>query len=136
MPHIINYIISFLAITEPRDSFLVTYNGENDVELNLETCEEHINGDHMMSHCKVEWDCKCEDTKNNTYVCKRVLNEQENNVLCMFEDEENFIESYNLNDDPFQLYNLQFDDSNNDLKHREWMESTIEEIKRFKDGSD
>ena len=100
----------------------------------MDTCEEHIHGDHMMAHCKVEWDCKCEDTKNNTYVCKRVINEQENNVLCMFEDEEGFIESYNLNDDPYQLYNLQFEDSNNDPKHLQWVESTIGEIKRFKDG--
>merc|ERR1712018_638710 len=106
---------------EVRDSFLFSYNGEYDQELNIETCEEHIHGDHMMSHCKVEWDCKCEDTKNNTYVGKRTINEQENNVLCMYEDEQEFIESYNLNDDPYQLYNLQFEDVNYDSKHFGWM---------------
>jgi len=118
----------------PRDQFWFTYNGESEQELNLDTCEEHIFGDHMMSHCKVEWDCKCEDTKNNTYVCKRVMNEQENYVLCMFEDEEDFIESYNLNDDPYQLYNLQFEDVSKDPKHHEWVESTKEELRSFRDG--
>ena len=48
-------------MTQARDSFLFSYNGEYNVELNLETCGEHIKGDPMMSHCKVEWDCKCED---------------------------------------------------------------------------
>ena len=124
-----------LAISDSRDGFLFSYNGEYDQELNIDTCEEHIHGDHMMSHCKVEWDCKCEDTKNNTYVGKRVINEEENNVLCMFEDEEGFIETYNLNDDPYQLYNLQFEDHKDNPKHREWVDSTIEELKRFKEGS-
>ena len=65
----------------------------------------------------------------------RTINEQENKVLCMFEDEENFIESYNLNDDPYQLYNIQFDDVKDDKKQRQWMESSVKQIRNFKEGS-
>ena len=125
-----NFCISDMAIV--RDSFLFSYNGEYNVELNLDTCSDHIKGDSNMAHCKVEWDCKCEDTKNNTYIGKRTINAQENQVFTMFEDDDKMIETYNLNDDPYQLYNLQLDDLKKDPKQKQWIESTIEELKKFK----
>ena len=83
----------------------------------------------MMSHCKVEWDCKCEDTRNNTYQCKRYLDAEENKVLCRFEDEEEFVEYYDLNKDPYQLYNIPQDELK--PEENEWVESALEDLKNF-----
>ena len=83
----------------------------------------------MMSHCKVEWDCKCEDTRNNTYQCKRYLDDQENKVLCRFEDEEDFVEYYNLNSDPYQLYNIPQEELS--PEETKWMESALDELKNL-----
>jgi len=115
--------------TLQRNEFIFSYNGEADQELNIETCEDYIKGDHMMSHCKVEWDCKCEDTRNNTYQCKRYLDDQENKVLCRFEDEEDFVEYYDLNKDPYQLYNI----PQEELSPEEtiWMESALDELRNL-----
>ena len=82
-----------------------------------------------MSHCKVEWGCKCEDTRNNTYQCRRYLDDQENKVLCRFEDEENFTEYYDLNKDPYQLYNIPKEELSQ--KENKWFESALEELKNF-----
>ena len=83
----------------------------------------------MMSHCKVEWDCKCEDTRNNTYQCMRYLDSEENKVLCRFEDEEEFVEYYDLKKDPYQLYNIPQDELK--PEENEWVESALEDLKNF-----
>ena len=31
-----------------------------------------------MAECSPEWDCKCQDSKNNTYTCLRTLKQQDN----------------------------------------------------------
>ena len=82
-----------------------------------------------MAHCKVEWDWTCDDAKNNTYFGKRTINAQENQVLTKFEDDDMMVETYNLNDDPYTLYNLQLHDLRKDPKQKQWIESTIEELK-------
>ena len=87
----------------------------------------------MMSHCKVEWDCKCEDTRNNTYQCKRYLDAEENKVLCRFEDEEEFVEYYDLNKDPYQLYNIPQVELN--PEENEWVELALEELKNFEQST-
>ena len=53
----------------------------------------------------------------------------------MFEDDDKMIETYNLNDDPYQLYNLQLEDLKQDPKQRQWIESTIEELENFKNSA-
>ena len=87
----------------------------------------------MMSHCKVEWDCKCEDTRNNTYQCKRYLDAEENKVLCRFEDEEEFVEYYDLNQDPYQLYNIPQVELN--PEENKWVELALEELKNFEQST-
>ena len=63
-----------------------------------------------MSQCLGEWDCKCQDVANNTYFCIRKITKSENSIYCRFEDNEDFIEVYDLNEDPYQLNNLMFND--------------------------
>jgi len=57
-----------------------------------------------------KWDCKCQDSANNTYFCIRKLTDTENSIRCQFQDNEDFIEVYDLNEDPYQLNNLIFSD--------------------------
>ena len=38
--------------------------------------------------------------------CTRTLTEVENTMFCSFNDNENFLELYDLNQDPYQLYNM------------------------------
>ena len=59
-----------------------------------------------MSECGLAFDCKCQDSKNNTYNCVRTLYSEENSIYCQFQDSVNFMEMYDLNKDPQQLYNL------------------------------
>merc|ERR1711974_134141 len=52
--------------------------------------------------------CKCQDSTNNTYTCLRTIiqEEEEDSIFCLFEDDESFVEIYDLNLDPYQLTNL------------------------------
>ena len=63
-------------------------------------------GDPLMFRCLKAWGSKCEDTKNNTYQCIRSIDNKENKVVCRFQDDENFLEYYDLNKDPYQLDNI------------------------------
>ncbi|KAJ8381975.1 hypothetical protein SKAU_G00027530 [Synaphobranchus kaupii] len=51
-------------------------------------------------------DCVCEDAINNTYACVRTLSSTANLQYCEFDDNEVFVEVYNLTADPFQLTNI------------------------------
>uniref|UniRef100_A0A4W4DSB9 N-acetylglucosamine-6-sulfatase n=1 Tax=Electrophorus electricus TaxID=8005 RepID=A0A4W4DSB9_ELEEL len=51
-------------------------------------------------------DCVCEDSYNNTYACVRTLSQAANLQYCEFDDNEVFVEVYNLTADPFQLTNI------------------------------
>lgn len=68
--------------------------------------------------CAEQYDCKCSDAGNNTYACVRHLNvtstplKQQgqpivlnNTVFCLWQDDENFIEFYDLVQDRYQLHN-------------------------------
>ena len=43
-----------------------------------------------MSECSTDWDCKCQDSSNNTYLCVRTVSNPGNTIFCIFEDQENF----------------------------------------------
>ena len=45
------------------------------------------------------------DSWNNTYHCVRTLHEMENSIFCIFEDDESFVEYYDLTNNPYQLDN-------------------------------
>ena len=56
-------------------------------------------------------DCVCEDAWNNTYTCVREMtlkNETiiKNLIYCEFVDSENFVEVYDMTQDPKQLKNI------------------------------
>ncbi|XP_030637219.1 N-acetylglucosamine-6-sulfatase [Chanos chanos] len=51
-------------------------------------------------------DCVCEDAYNNTYACVRTVAPSANLQYCEFDDNEVFVEVYNLTADPFQLTNI------------------------------
>ncbi|XP_023222239.1 N-acetylglucosamine-6-sulfatase-like isoform X1 [Centruroides sculpturatus] len=83
-----------------RNQFFVEHKGESAKEIN--GCPQYLNSG--VSTCEV--DCICEDSWNNTYSCLRILSLQENAICCIFKDNKDFIESYNLTADPYQLKNL------------------------------
>ncbi|KAF2885334.1 hypothetical protein ILUMI_20803 [Ignelater luminosus] len=62
--------------------------------------------DENLSECAKENWCKCQDARNNTYTCIRRLSETVNFKFCEFRDDENFIEVYDLNNDPYELSNI------------------------------
>lgn len=51
-------------------------------------------------------DCVCEDSYNNTYACVRTVASSANLQYCEFDDNEVFVEVYNMTADPFQLTNV------------------------------
>lgn len=51
-------------------------------------------------------DCVCEDSYNNTYACVRTVAPSANLQYCEFDDNEVFVEVYNVTADPFQLSNI------------------------------
>ncbi|XP_046907221.1 N-acetylglucosamine-6-sulfatase [Hypomesus transpacificus] len=51
-------------------------------------------------------DCVCEDSYNNTYACVRTVAPSTNLQYCEFDDNEVFVEVYNVTADPFQLSNI------------------------------
>merc|ERR1712223_1547431 len=89
-----------------QTDFLVEYNGAggkgNDPE-----CAAVVDMENQYD-CKYDiYDCKCRDCFNNTFTCVRTIDgEDTDTVLCQFQDDEDFIELYDLKEDPYQLYNL------------------------------
>lgn len=51
-------------------------------------------------------DCVCEDSYNNTYACVRTIAPSSNLQYCEFDDNEIFVEVYNVTADPYQLTNI------------------------------
>jgi len=84
--------------------FLVEYRGESGQGID-QGCEKWSIGGDMCS-CRADYECKCFDARNNTYDCIRTLSADRNMVLCAFDDDENFVELYDLTSDPYQLENL------------------------------
>ena len=117
--------------TEPkRNEILISYHGRGDglAEWVNEAgkCQKATNdADNMYGSYEI-YDCKCQDTKNNTFLCKRYLDDEENKVLCRFEDEEQFVEYYDLIKDPYQLYDIPQEELSAD--ERTWMKFTLEQL--------
>uniref|UniRef100_A0AAQ4PTL7 N-acetylglucosamine-6-sulfatase n=1 Tax=Gasterosteus aculeatus aculeatus TaxID=481459 RepID=A0AAQ4PTL7_GASAC len=51
-------------------------------------------------------DCVCEDSYNNTYACVRTVALSTDLQYCEFDDNEVFVEVYNVTADPYQLTNI------------------------------
>ena len=87
-----------------------------------------------MLNCFEEWGSKCEDAKNNTYQCIRYIDDKENKVLCRFQDEENFVEYYDLSKDPYQLYNIPQNEWKPD--ERRWIQHALKELENIRPSLD
>ena len=117
-----------------RGSFIVTYSGEYSTVGVPAACKGIV--DVQMSQCRAEWDCKCQDVANNTYYCVRKLDSRDNSILCQFDDDEKFIEAYDLNEDPFQLNNIYVQDSEDNRQRRKHIRASLREAKEFIDTSE
>merc|ERR1711971_68181 len=49
--------------------------------------------------------CSCQDSLNQTYSCMRTMAELKNTMYCEFDDDEHFVEYFDLSTDPWQLKN-------------------------------
>ena len=88
---------------ENERTFLVSYFGESG-DIVPKGCEEIV--DDQMRECSIEWNCKCQDSRNNTYQCIRTISRSKSFIHCKFQDNTKFKESYDLIRDPFQLKNI------------------------------
>ncbi|CAG4932466.1 unnamed protein product [Colias eurytheme] len=59
-----------------------------------------------LAQCYPLYDCKCQDSKNNTYACLRHISKRIDMKYCAFADEQNFKEMYDLSTDPYELKNI------------------------------
>ena len=99
-------ILSNISDIQGRHSFLVEYSGEAGTRSSSDSCAQALKHDlDNLAECSQEFDCKCQDARNNTYTCIRTLG-QENSLFCEFKDHKNTIEMYNIAQDPLQLTNL------------------------------
>ncbi|CAN9508495.1 unnamed protein product [Ophioblennius macclurei] len=83
-----------------RTDLLVEYEGEGS-EASVPSCPLLGPG---LWFCHP--DCVCEDAFNNTYACVRTVAPSADLQYCEFDDNEVFVEVYNLTADPFQLSNI------------------------------
>ncbi|XP_077977097.1 N-acetylglucosamine-6-sulfatase-like isoform X3 [Glandiceps talaboti] len=83
-----------------REDFLIEHEGMY-YPLGQPDCNNTIN----LAGCS-PIDCSCEDAKNNTYSCSRTINSTTSMMYCEFNDDESFVELYDLNKDPDQLTNI------------------------------
>ena len=92
-----------------RESFIISHHGlsrEGHTSYESEPC--YIEGRYPpeLFWCYDHYNCRCQDGRNNTFNCIRTISMEQNDIFCQFEDDVNFVEYYDLNSDPFQLYNL------------------------------
>mmetsp|Transcript_34422 Transcript_34422/g.75350 ORF Transcript_34422/g.75350 Transcript_34422/m.75350 type:complete len:564 (-) Transcript_34422:1057-2748(-) len=81
-----------------RDDFLISYHGEGYAPCGMAECPPNPHGGWMP------------DAWNNTYHCVRTVTSEStdghvDSIFCLFEDNENFVEYYDLTVDPRQLSN-------------------------------
>ena len=79
-----------------RHDLLITYHGEGQLPCGTATCPPVYGGILWMP-----------DSFNNTYNCVRTYRgaTDEDSIYCRFDDDENFVEFYDLNKNPYQLNN-------------------------------
>ncbi|XP_012138591.2 N-acetylglucosamine-6-sulfatase [Megachile rotundata] len=97
---------SLLKKTLPKDrTLLVEYRGEHadDPPTGCPT-----DNDPTLALCYKDLACKCQDTVNNTFTCIRRLSPEFNNIFCVFDDDKQFIEAYNITTDNYQMENIAY----------------------------
>mmetsp|Transcript_40563 Transcript_40563/g.97973 ORF Transcript_40563/g.97973 Transcript_40563/m.97973 type:complete len:487 (-) Transcript_40563:161-1621(-) len=77
-----------------RRDLLISYHGEGDPNCGMAMCPPVYDGVWWMP-----------DSFNNTYNCVRTLAVDENSIYCRFEDDQSFVEFYDIAKNPHQLAN-------------------------------
>ncbi|XP_033225479.1 N-acetylglucosamine-6-sulfatase-like isoform X2 [Belonocnema kinseyi] len=85
-------------------TLLIEYKGENSEGRSNSGCP--TDSDPNLAQCSKEFACKCQDVTNNTFSCIRRISKNFNNIFCVFEDNESYVEAYDFTQDPYQLKNL------------------------------
>jgi len=99
-------IITNYTGIQGRHDFLVEYFGEGSEHSSSPACKEELKGDlENLAECSSEFNCKCQDSRNNTFACLRTIG-QEDSIFCEFQDDTLFQEMYSINQDPYQLTNI------------------------------
>ncbi|XP_017889397.1 N-acetylglucosamine-6-sulfatase-like [Ceratina calcarata] len=84
-------------------TLLIEYRGERSTGIPSDCPTDY---DANVTLCSKDMACKCQDAANNTFSCIRRLSPEFNNIFCIFEDNKNYIEAYNVTTDQFQLENI------------------------------
>ncbi|XP_015522323.2 N-acetylglucosamine-6-sulfatase isoform X1 [Neodiprion lecontei] len=85
-------------------TLLIEYRGEKSEKPQTSGCP--TDSDPNMAICSADFACKCQDCKNNTYSCIRRVANGDDNLFCIFEDNDNYVEAYDLKTDAFQITNI------------------------------
>ncbi|XP_037935139.1 N-acetylglucosamine-6-sulfatase-like [Teleopsis dalmanni] len=88
-------------------SLLVQHWGEGNVDTYNAECPWSKKD--RLTECTIEGACHCQDAWNNTYACIRHFSYNTNRLYCEFRDNENFVEGYDVDDDPFQMTNMGYE---------------------------
>ncbi|XP_039302313.1 N-acetylglucosamine-6-sulfatase isoform X2 [Solenopsis invicta] len=83
---------------------LIEYRGERSHKRPSSGCPS--DNDWNVTLCAKEMACKCQDAANNTFSCIRRVSPNFNNIFCIFEDDQQFIEAYDMNIDKYQMKNI------------------------------
>ncbi|XP_047537974.1 N-acetylglucosamine-6-sulfatase-like [Vanessa atalanta] len=98
--------INFDALNKDFErNMLVEYYGEGRDGTVDPSCPWKYDSDNL-AQCYPEYDCKCQDSKNNTFACLRHISNRINKKYCSFADSENFTEMYDIDNDPYELTNI------------------------------
>ncbi|XP_076664914.1 N-acetylglucosamine-6-sulfatase [Andrena cerasifolii] len=96
---------SFLKKTLPKDrTVLIEYRGERSKDTPSSGCP--TDSDPNVALCMKDMACKCQDAANNTFSCIRRVSPRYNNIFCIFEDDEHYVEAYNITTDNYQMENI------------------------------
>ncbi|XP_046573863.1 N-acetylglucosamine-6-sulfatase-like [Haliotis rubra] len=85
-----------------RQHFLTEYHGES-ARINP-GCDQLDN--QGIAWCHTYAHCQCEDAWNNTYTCIRYSDGQQHYKYCEIADNDNFVEMYDLESDPYEFMNI------------------------------
>ncbi|CAH0402718.1 unnamed protein product [Chilo suppressalis] len=91
--------------TEIKERYmLVEYYGEGRDGSVDPKCPWKYDSDNL-AQCYPEYECKCQDSRNNTFACVRHIAKRLNMKYCVFDDQKNFAELYDLSEDPYEMNN-------------------------------
>ncbi|NP_001153351.1 glucosamine (N-acetyl)-6-sulfatase precursor [Nasonia vitripennis] len=98
--------VSLLDASNINDrTVLIEYKGERSTTVQNTGCPAD-DADLNLSQCDKNFACKCQDVANNTFTCVRRVATHYDNVFCLFAEDDEFVESYDILHDEFQMDNI------------------------------